>query len=246
MRKLLDVNIDLIENINVVCDKHFLQSVTDKGVIEPVILGWDSGCGKYLVKDGKRRVFAARAAELKTVPSVIDDEVDNSEAALIMNLLRSPNLVEEVKALKKLINSGQNTLGEVADILSIPLTSLKKTGRLLNLSDKAIEALETGRIKKGAAFTLASLSKEEQDALIDSSDGKITSDIVEKVRRKSRIENTVDKLFEDDITDNSSSIANEFEGVIAKIMVGDVPQSLKEAVNTLRRYIAGDKDGSHT
>jgi ParB family chromosome partitioning protein len=248
MRKLENVDINLIESVNVVCDKCFLKSIKDKGVIEPVVLGWNNSCDGYVIKDGKRRVFAARNAELKTVPAVIDDEVDNSEAVLITNLLRSHNLGAEVKALRKLINSGQNTLNEISDILSIPLSALKKTARLLNLSDKSLEALESGRVWKGAAFTLSSLSKEEQDRLISSTEGKIVSGVIEKAKREVRIKNTVANLLSDiagDTEDNNSSLSDEFESVVSKIMVGDVPQSLKDAVNIVREFIRRT-NGSNT
>ncbi|MCE5262610.1 MAG: ParB/RepB/Spo0J family partition protein, partial [Deltaproteobacteria bacterium] len=80
-------------------------SVTQMGIIEPVVCRQDPETSLVYVVAGERRCAAARKANLPTVPAVFIDGSNYAEVALVENLLRQDlNPVEEAEALKRLMD----------------------------------------------------------------------------------------------------------------------------------------------
>ena len=81
-------------------------SVTQVGIIEPVVCRQDPATGLVYVVAGERRCAAARKAGLPTVPAVFIDGGNYAEIALVENLLRQDlNPVEEAEALQRLMDA---------------------------------------------------------------------------------------------------------------------------------------------
>ena len=80
-------------------------SVSQMGIIEPVVCRQDGATGLCYVVAGERRCAAARKAGLPTVPAVFIDGGNYPEIALVENLLRQDlNPVEEAEALQRLMD----------------------------------------------------------------------------------------------------------------------------------------------
>src|SRR5947208_6151876 len=67
-----------------------VESVREKGVLEPLLVRYLPESGKYMIISGERRYHAAHAAELNEVPCIVKDadDAESLELALIENLHR--------------------------------------------------------------------------------------------------------------------------------------------------------------
>jgi hypothetical protein len=100
-------------------DRGLRESVAALGVLQPVLLE-ASRDGAYRVRDGRRRVKAARAAGLEAVPALVVESGDGAEGApwgdaltLAAHATRGDNLAAELEALERLVAAGADA-GEIA------------------------------------------------------------------------------------------------------------------------------------
>ncbi|WP_051328167.1 ParB/RepB/Spo0J family partition protein [Desulfatirhabdium butyrativorans] len=108
-------------------------SITQMGVVQPIVFRLDEA-GNTVIVAGERRVAAARAAGLSTVPGIFI-EGNYAEVALVENVLRQDlTPVEEAEAMQALmsqqhytqeqlgaiVGKAQNTLSEILSINRLP------------------------------------------------------------------------------------------------------------------------------
>jgi ParB family chromosome partitioning protein len=93
-------------------------SVSQMGIIEPVVCRQDPATGLVYTVAGERRCAAARKAGLSTVPAVFIDGANYAEIALVENLLRQDlNPVEEAEALQRLMDDHAYQQDQLAAII---------------------------------------------------------------------------------------------------------------------------------
>ena len=108
-------------------------SIAKMGVVQPIVFRYDDSNNLVIVA-GERRVTAARAAGISTIPAIFIDG-NYAEVALVENLLRQDlTPVEEAEAMQTLmtrqqytqeqlgaiIGKAQNTLSEILSINRLP------------------------------------------------------------------------------------------------------------------------------
>jgi ParB family chromosome partitioning protein len=141
------------------------KSIQEKGIIQPVaIRPWKDG--KYQLIAGERRLKAAVAVGLKTIPSFIlniTNDEDMLEIALVENVQREHlNPIDLAKGYQRLIDEVHLTQEEVAEKIGKDRTTVANIIRLLKLPDKIQGSLKKGEIKEGHARSLLGLSDESQ------------------------------------------------------------------------------------
>jgi ParB family chromosome partitioning protein len=93
-------------------------SVTQLGIIQPVVCRQDTATGLVYVVAGERRCVAAMKAGLAAVPALFVEGVNAAEIALVENLLRQDlNPVEEAEALQRLMEARTCTQDELARMI---------------------------------------------------------------------------------------------------------------------------------
>jgi len=93
-------------------------SVSQVGIIQPVVCRQDPATGLVYVVAGERRCAAARKAGLASVPAVFIEGDNYAEIALVENLLRQDlNPVEEAEALQRLMNDHAYQQEQLATII---------------------------------------------------------------------------------------------------------------------------------
>jgi len=249
MEEYVNIKIKDIQGEDCLVDKGFLDSVKTQGILVPVALEkTDTG---YRLIDGRRRLAAARAVELETVPARImtPENMEGDLLGVLLNIHRSPNLAFEVEALKRLISSGY-TQEEIAAALLTTRTRLKKHFRLLALCEEGLRALEEGRLKASAALALSRLPRKEQrEILAEHEDGKITLKDVEASWRNFRLDEASLELPELETETESESeisgglrsdseLARDFEILVSKMTSSrPAPLEVLDAVEVLRGYL---------
>ena len=166
------------------------NSIRDEKIYTDILVSPD-----MTIISGHQRVRAAKELGMTLVPIKIDDDLQDENLklrALISNNFgrRKNDPVKDRKALatyvelkgykhgemgngrKKTCQNGTSTLDEIAKELNMSKRNLQRALRIeRNLTDSMKELLDTGEITKTfASDTIASLSEEEQEALISKLD----------------------------------------------------------------------------
>ena len=102
-----------------------VQSVTARGVLQPIRVRWNTDLGKYVIVAGERRFRAARQAGLRAVPCVIHEgamtESTILQDQLVENLLRQDlQPIETAKAYCRLMELEGWSARQLARELHVP------------------------------------------------------------------------------------------------------------------------------
>lgn len=145
-------------------------SVKHLGIVQPVILAEhanEDGELIYRIVDGNRRIAAARAAGLPSVPAIVVPNLEDDQLAqltLVANNYRTANYLTEFWAMKQLERSGY----ERRDILTGAgiTASAADTRNLLGTLDRSLFiAFRNGELSPQLAIAAAKLTRGGQDAL---------------------------------------------------------------------------------
>ena len=141
-------------------------SIAAFGVLVPVIVR-ERGAGYELIA-GERRVRAAQAAGLETVPAIVRaaDDRESLEVAIIENLQRENlNPLEEAMGFAHLIETHAFTQEQVAERVGRSRPGVANALRLLSLSDPIKQYVRDGRLSAWQANTILSLPVERREAM---------------------------------------------------------------------------------
>ena len=148
------------------------HSVREFGLLQPVVVRERTdgdGARRYELIMGERRLRAARAAGLDTVPAIVRDTTDDAllRDALLENIHRVQlNPLEEAAAYQQLLEEFGATHEELAARIGRSRSQVTNTIRLLKLPVKVQTRVAAGVISAGHARALLGLADAEaQDAL---------------------------------------------------------------------------------
>jgi ParB family transcriptional regulator, chromosome partitioning protein len=136
-----------------------VESVRDKGVLEPLLVRYLSEVQKYMIISGERRYHAARAAGLRELPCIEKDadDAETLEIALIENLQRKDlTPFEEADGLQALADRFALTHDEIGHKIGKARSSVTESLSLRAIPD-AIKALaiEKSVLAKGQLLQVA-------------------------------------------------------------------------------------------
>jgi ParB family chromosome partitioning protein len=172
--------------------KHFgdlsemVASVKEKGILEPILVRYESDQDKYQIIAGERRYQAAKLAGLRKVPS-IEVDVDNRgmlEISLVENLQRKDlTPFEESAALQRLSEQFRYTHEEIARKLGKSRTVITEALSLNRIPEEVQERCRQADI--GSKSMLLQIARQgslqEMHKLVD----KITADGITREEARS-------------------------------------------------------------
>jgi ParB family chromosome partitioning protein len=141
-----------------------IASIKEIGILQPPVVRKVSE-GRYELIMGERRLRAAKAAGLTTIPVIIRQTPDNEllREALIENIHRSQlNPLEEAAAYAGLLTDFGCTHDELATKLGKSRPLISNMLRLLNLPPTVQRKVAAGVISAGHARALLGLSDEKE------------------------------------------------------------------------------------
>lgn len=162
------------ENFNTESMGDLIQSIKEKGVIQPVLARQKGDY--YELIAGERRFRAAVALNLKEIPVIIKDvdDRDSLELALIENIQRQElNPIEEARAFQYLIDKFEVTHEKISEVLGKARVSITNTLRLLKLPLEIQNDMKEGRISFAHGRALLELEDINQQR-------RLASDIISK------------------------------------------------------------------
>jgi len=137
--------------------RDLVESVREKGVLQPVIVR-PTAAGYELVA-GERRLRAAQAAGVGTIPAIVKKFSDREslEAALVENVQRADlNAIELAEAYHRLAVEFSLSHEEIARRVGKDRVTVANTVRLLKLPAAVKQAVVDGRLSAGHARALLS------------------------------------------------------------------------------------------
>lgn len=147
-----------------------IHSVREFGVLQPIVVRPlakpEKGASFELIM-GERRLRAATAAGLATIPAVVRETTDDSmlRDALLENLHRANlNPLEEASAYQQLLSDFGITQDELAQRLGRSRPQVTNTLRLLRLPEKIQAQVAVGVLSAGHARALLSIDDAEAQA----------------------------------------------------------------------------------
>ena len=137
-------------------------SIREHGILQPVIVTQSSASDSFTLIAGERRLRAAKAIGLGSVPAIVRDanEQQRLEFALIENLQREDlTPLEAAQAFQKLCEEFNLSHEDVALRVGKSRSAVTNTLRLLNLTNTGKIALSEGKISEGHARAILSLAQ---------------------------------------------------------------------------------------
>ncbi len=146
------------------------RAIQSQGVIEPLIVRIvgnpdDFSGPRYELIAGERRLRAAQAAGLETVPVMVRDLDDRAalEMSLVENLSREDlNAVEEGRAFGRLSNDFSLSHEEIANRIGKSRPYVSNAIRLVDLPEPVLEMIARGQLSAGQARPLLGLPTAEE------------------------------------------------------------------------------------
>jgi ParB family chromosome partitioning protein len=144
--------------------RSLIDSVREKGVLEPLLVRYLAESDKYMIISGERRYHAARAASLRELPCIEKDadDAESLELALIENLQRKDlTPFEEADGVQSLGDRFGLTHEEIAKKIAKSRSSITEVLSLRTIPD-AVKAMciESGVLSKSQLLQVARQSSE--------------------------------------------------------------------------------------
>src|SRR5204863_2900651 len=138
-------------------------SIREVGILQPLVVR-KAGDGRYELIAGERRLRAAKAAGLASVPIVLRDseDADLLREALIENIHREDlNPIEQAEAFKALLGELGLKQEELADRVGVSRSHIANTIRLLALPLNVQQLLADEKITAGHARAILAVGDQE-------------------------------------------------------------------------------------
>jgi len=142
-------------------------SIRENGVLQPIIVR-QVGSAQYTIIAGERRYRASKLAGLEEVPAVVRDTTDQEsyDLALVENVQREDlNPLEEAEAYRYLVEERDLSQSDVAKLIGKDRATVSNAMRLLKLSDKVRDLVQTGALTAGHGRALLTAPVEHREPL---------------------------------------------------------------------------------
>lgn len=214
------------ENIDSLCN-----SIKKHGILQPIVVKKDDK-GNYMIIAGERRYRACIKAQIRQIPAIIKDipikEIE--EIALVENLQRENlNSIEEAIAYKNLIEKYNSTQEEIALLVGKSRPYITNTLRLLNLTERVINYIESGEISSGHGKALLRISNEMKQI-----------EIAEKIIKEGLSVRQTESLIKDIIDKNQTKNKKAKE---KDIFIIDIEEKLSDCLGTKVNICNGKNKG---
>ena len=137
-----------------------VNSIRERGIIQPIIVRKSEDQKKYEIIAGERRWLAAQKAGLHEVPVVITeaDDLKSLEFAIVENVQRHDlNPLEEAQGYQRLINEFSYDQEKVSKFIGKSRSHITNCLRILSLPEDVLKLVENKKLSAGHAKILVGL-----------------------------------------------------------------------------------------
>jgi ParB family chromosome partitioning protein len=161
------------------------ESIRQRGVLQPILLRAEGD--SYIIIAGERRWRAAQRARIHTIPAIVREIDDSTQAelALIENIQRQDlNPLEEAEGYRQLIERHHHTQEDIGRIVHKSRSHIANLLRLLDLPEFVRSSLLRGDISMGHARAVAASGNPEDLAREVIAKGLSVRQTEERARRE--------------------------------------------------------------
>lgn len=230
-------------------DEQFCRAIEENGVITPILV-IPKPDGRYDLRNGRKRVQAARRAGLETiradacvnhVPGLIEPAL-----TIVGNVHRASPIIE-LRALEDLELAAKDA-GKTADPPAIAkstgksLTGIRKVLSLRAVRGELRQAWELGQFADAVGWAISKLSGEQQEALLPTlaANGTLTKEDVRNAK-KTNVTGHQRTLAEDNW---KPRVTAHLKAALAEVIANDEEDGdLAEAIRTAIE-LAGETEGA--
>ncbi|HBO69159.1 MAG TPA: chromosome partitioning protein ParB [Deltaproteobacteria bacterium] len=147
---------------------NLVESVREKGILQPVLVR--PAEGGYELVAGERRLRAAQAAGVETIPAIVKKLSDREslEAAVVENVQREDlNAIDLAQAYSRLVQEFSLSQEEIARRVGKDRATVANTLRLLKLPAPVRQAVVDGRLSAGHARALLQAPPERLQSIFE-------------------------------------------------------------------------------
>ncbi|MBN1384858.1 MAG: ParB/RepB/Spo0J family partition protein [Elusimicrobia bacterium] len=140
--------------------KDLAASITEHGLVQPIIISTKREDGIYELIAGERRWRAAKLAGLSEIPAIVKtvSEKESFILSLIENLQRKDfNPVEEANGYKRLMTEFGLRQEDLAATLGKSRSAIANIVRILTMPKNIQDAISEGKIREGHARAIAAI-----------------------------------------------------------------------------------------
>ncbi|MFZ0213081.1 MAG: ParB/RepB/Spo0J family partition protein [Candidatus Acidiferrales bacterium] len=218
-----------------------IQSVREKGVLEPLLVRFIPHEDAYYIISGERRYHASRAAGLREVPCIekIADDAETLELALIENIQRKDlTAFEEADGLQRLAEQFDYTHDDIAKKIGRARSSVTETLSLRVIPNSIRKlCVEKGVISKSLLLQVARQPSEKKmhEMVMHIAQSGLTRDEARRVRQD---ENETDSrprpyIFDYHAPDAAYHLRLQFRR--SQISRDEIARALREVLIDLER-----------
>jgi ParB-like chromosome segregation protein Spo0J len=166
-------------------ERALVASIKRLGLLEPVLLE-ALPAGGYTVRDGRRRIKAARRAGMATAPALVIacGGLVGGTITVAKHAVRRDNLAAELEAVERFLTADKSER-DVASATGLTVAAVRQRARLLGLHPDLLAALVAGRVSGRVAKEAVKLPRPAQAWLAATLDakGRLTGNDLAEVRR---------------------------------------------------------------
>lgn len=200
-----------------------IQSIRKNGIIQPLCVRQIEK-NKFELVYGHRRLHAAKMLEMKAVPCLINNISDQSSFifALIENIQREKlSFIDEAKAIDSLIKKYHFTQSEVALRIGVSQPTIANKLRLLKLSERQLERINS-----------FSLTERHARALLRISDEKLRDDVLSEIIVRGLSVEQSDKLIDLKLKPKAENTGNKFIVKDVRLFVNSINKAITVMKNS--------------
>lgn len=163
-----------------------VKSIKSKGILNPLVIEKQDD-GKYLLIDGERRYRSAVQLNLKEVPAIVKEPMNELDRLILRFELQENSkpwsALEKAKALKTVVDIGQYTPSDIADMLNLSINQVRHYRLMLLTSKETQQAIVDRSLSVIFAADLGQLSIELKASNLEKYKDKLEKSLVEKIER---------------------------------------------------------------
>lgn len=193
--------------------KELADSIKQNGLLQSITVR-DMGDGFYELIAGERRLRALKYLQYATTKAIVKELTDEQMAtlALIENIQREElTPIEEARAYQELLNINKLTQDELAKSLGKTQATVANKLRLLKLSPKVIDAINSKKITERHGRAMVKLDARAQEKILN----QILSQNLNVTQTEERIE--IYQKIKNDSKVSESQLDYDAQKIVAKL-----------------------------
>lgn len=212
--------------------EELVASIKKHGILQPVLFRRGEN-GELIVISGERRLRAAQKAGMETIPAIYNDGGNNTEIALVENLLRENlNPIEEAEALQELkeeqgyknvqmseaLGKSESSISEILSLIKLPDSVKDECRKNPNCTRRGLVEIAKAKDEKSMLALFDKYKKKELTREeVRASRNDNSSKVVDWKKKVDGFDTQIKKINMETLGDQSRAVETALKGLVVTI-----------------------------